>query len=179
VYSRGFTLIELLLTLLIVAILVAIAVPSVKEQIVIENIRSVAHNLKQELSFARSEAIKRNSDIFVDMAMSDGGATWCVGISVNDNCDCTITDPTLVNACVLPINGVNVRYGISSDDYGDVMMDMIVDFNFRFNAIRGTASPAGSYVFENGAYNIDVTVSLLGRVRRCDNNNNMAGWTSC
>lgn len=178
-YSRGFTLIELLLTVLIVAILVVIAVPSVKEQIVIENMRGVANNLKQELSLARSEAIKRNSDIFVDMTMSGGGATWCIGISVNDNCDCTITDPDLASACTLPINGANVRRVINSDDYGDVMMDMAADFNFRFNAIRGTASPAGSYVFESGAYNIDVTVSLLGRVRRCDNNNNMAGWTDC
>ncbi len=178
-YSRGFTLIELLLTLLIVAILVAIAVPSVKEQIVIENIRSAANNLKQELSFARSEAIKRNADIFVDMTMSGGGATWCVGISINDNCDCTVTDPDLANACVLPINGANVRRVLNSDDYGDVSMDMIVDFNFDFDGIRGTAGPSGSFVLENGAYNVDVTVSLLGRVRLCDNNNNMAGWTSC
>lgn len=175
--NQGFTLIELLLTVAIIAVLLVTAVPSVREQMLIENIRAVGNNLKQELSYARSEAIKRNTDIFIDVITSDGGASWCVGISVNNNCDCTVSDPVLANACVLPVNGTNILRVLNNEDYTNVVMDS--EHEFDFDRVRGTASNAGSFVFEVDAYEARVTISLLGRVRLCDVNGNLSGWTAC
>ena len=174
--NQGFTLIELLLTVLIMGILVSIATPNIQDQLMRGRIEGAALNLKQELAYAHSEAIKRNADIFVDATTSDGGATWCVGVSIADNCDCTIADPTAAGACVLPINGVNVLRRLTHDDYDAVSMDR--EFDFSFDGTRGVASN-GTYIFSAGSYEAHVVVSILGRIRVCDETGDLSGWTAC
>jgi len=63
--AQGFTLIELLITLAIVAILAGLAAPNMGEYIEQERVRGALVNLKQELAYARSEAIKRNATVFI------------------------------------------------------------------------------------------------------------------
>ncbi len=69
----GFTLLELLITLLIGGILVALAVPSFQN--LVRNSRMTAsHNsFMGELNFARSEAVKRGSEVAI-CASSNGTA---------------------------------------------------------------------------------------------------------
>ena len=61
--SRGFTLIELMVTIAVAAILIAIATPSFQKMIVNNRLSTVANELADNISFARSEAIKRNRTI--------------------------------------------------------------------------------------------------------------------
>jgi type IV fimbrial biogenesis protein FimT len=63
---RGFTIIEILMTVAIAAILVAVGVPSFKDFILSARIKSAASDVYGALVFARSEAIKRGSDVTVD-----------------------------------------------------------------------------------------------------------------
>jgi len=76
--NNGFTLIELLITLLIAAILVTIAIPNFSGLIQNNRIITQTNDLIADLNFARSEAIKRGSEVSV--TAEDGG--WANGWSI-------------------------------------------------------------------------------------------------
>jgi len=61
----GFTIIELMTTIVILAILVAIAVPSFNDLILSTRIKGAASDIYGALTLARSEAIKRNSNVTI------------------------------------------------------------------------------------------------------------------
>jgi type IV fimbrial biogenesis protein FimT len=71
--KRGFTLIELVITLAVLAILVAWGFPSLQESI--KNNRMAAQNNEMIaiLKYARTEAIRRNTDVRVVITALDDG----------------------------------------------------------------------------------------------------------
>jgi type IV fimbrial biogenesis protein FimT len=80
----GFTLVELMVTIVIMAILAAIALPSFQNLITNTRIVSATNELVADLAMARSEAIKRGAGVVTVCASADGaqcsGATdWSGG----------------------------------------------------------------------------------------------------
>lgn len=78
VKSRGFTLMELMVVVAVVAVLGAIAAPSFRQIMANTRIKTAASDIHLSLARARSEAIKRNSNITV--AANDG--QWISGWTV-------------------------------------------------------------------------------------------------
>ncbi|MEX2150824.1 MAG: GspH/FimT family pseudopilin [Steroidobacteraceae bacterium] len=74
--ARGMTMIELLITVVVMAILMAIAVPSFRNASLGSQLSAAANNLLASVQLARSEAIKRNSAVTL-CASADG--TTCAG----------------------------------------------------------------------------------------------------
>jgi type IV fimbrial biogenesis protein FimT len=64
-YSRAYTLIELMVTISILAILIAIAVPSFSSTIRDSRIASLSSELQGALQLARSEAVKRRVNVVI------------------------------------------------------------------------------------------------------------------
>lgn len=77
--QAGFTLVELVIVITIVAGLIVIGVPSMSEMIATQKVRGTADELFLDLTYARSEAIKRNGTVQVIRA----GANWTEGWTVN------------------------------------------------------------------------------------------------
>ena len=86
----GFTLVELLMTLVIASIVVTLAVPAFTETIRNNRLTTQANELITALNVARSEAIKRRSNVTVcissDQATCTGG-NWQDGWIVRNDSD--------------------------------------------------------------------------------------------
>ena len=78
--QAGFTIIELMIVLTIVAGLIVIALPSMTEMVQNQKVKGAANELFFDLSFARSEAIKRNTTVQVNRTGSDWTGGWTVEV---------------------------------------------------------------------------------------------------
>lgn len=76
--SFGFTLIELLVTLVVLAIVSTLAAPSFIDFVRSNRLKSAAFDLAVSLNYARSEAIKRNTNA----TLTPAGGGWSGGWSV-------------------------------------------------------------------------------------------------
>ena len=82
---RGFTVVELMVVVVIVAILAAVALPSLDTALTNQRLRNAATDFVSALLLARSEAIKRGSEVQVaPLAAGDWASGWRV-FSVSDN----------------------------------------------------------------------------------------------
>lgn len=79
--DRGFTFIEMVVVITILAVILAIAVPSAISMIRSQGARTAAYDLYANLVYARSEAVKRNQSITV-AATSTSSASWQNGWTV-------------------------------------------------------------------------------------------------
>jgi type IV fimbrial biogenesis protein FimT len=97
--NGGFTLIELMMVVAILAIMAALAAPSMAKLVADQRLRSAATDLHLALVKARSEAIKRN----VDVTVSPTGGSWTAGWSILDP-----TNPDLQLDASAPSSSVSV-----------------------------------------------------------------------
>lgn len=80
--SKGFTLIELMITVAILGVILGLAVPAMGDFAVRQRVSGQASELMLALAFARSEAVKQNSEIAVlpaTNAATGWADGWCVG----------------------------------------------------------------------------------------------------
>ena len=80
-HARGFTLIELVIVVVMIAILSALAFPSMRSFIVRNRVRDAASDIFIALNQARSEALKRNVTITLSPITA---GTWTSGWHVVD-----------------------------------------------------------------------------------------------
>ncbi len=76
--DRGFTLIEMLITITILAILLALALPSMLALIRDQRVKAATYDVYATFIFARSEAIKRNANVLITPNATDWGGGWRV-----------------------------------------------------------------------------------------------------
>lgn len=86
--QQGFTIVELMITLVILAILVTLAAPSFSDYIANQRVKTDAQALFASLLYARSEAVKRNSNVYI---VSNSG-TWHDGWAVTTDATTTYAD---------------------------------------------------------------------------------------
>ena len=107
--SRGFTIIELMITLVVAAILLAIAIPSFNYLTVSSKLTTTANGLVNALGIARSEAIKRNANVVVGV---DGSVTTMVGVpAVNTTLSAAIT-------VQVPVINMNIPAALTATSMG-------------------------------------------------------------
>ena len=81
--SIGFTLIELLVTIAIAAIFAALAVPSFRDFIAGQRVKTASYDISYMLTGARSEALKRNLNVVVAPGTGGWQNGWTISAGVS------------------------------------------------------------------------------------------------
>lgn len=114
----GVTLIELLITVAVLAIILALGVPNLRQMLVRNQSSAIAVEFANDVSRTRTEAISRNSCVAICMsantanALTGGtptcaasGANWQAGwiIFANPTCSTTLNNPTTSGNTLLKV----------------------------------------------------------------------------
>ena len=83
--ARGFTLIELMITLVIIAILLAIGVPNMTDFIAEQRVRTIASDITSEIMFARAKAVEMSRRVIMEKLGVGWDQGWRIYADVNDN----------------------------------------------------------------------------------------------
>jgi len=119
VFKRGFTLIELMTTVAIVAVLLAIAVPSFRGLIERNQVTVAANSLLASIHAARTGAINQSANVLLDDgADGDWSTGWTVCIDSAPASNCTAADATIINEFRTGRDDLNIvaNGGISGQD---------------------------------------------------------------
>lgn len=153
--SNGFSLIELMVTILALAILASIAVPSFQSMIERRRLIAAAEAVYSDLQFARSEAVKRSRVLTVSKA--DGP---CLSIS----------DATASSAVIISNTCLSAFPAITMSTTGLPM---------SFDRVRGTLGLGGTITLKSSSnQEIRVIGSKFGRVRICSPTR-VGGYPAC
>ena len=92
----AFTVVELMIVVALVAIIITLAAPSLRDMILLQRLRGVNAQVVADLTFARSEAVSRGTFVQVKFRGTSGPAGMtCYTIYARENnlsspqCDCT------------------------------------------------------------------------------------------
>jgi type IV fimbrial biogenesis protein FimT len=106
--GTGLTLIELMVVIVVVGVLALVAVPSVRDLILMQRLRSINAQLVTDLQFARSEAVRRGEVLRVVFREDAGRTCYALFTSPGNGirCDCL---NGAGSACALAAGAVEVR----------------------------------------------------------------------
>lgn len=99
-FAGGFSLVELMVTIVVLAIAIAIAVPNFSTMIQNTRIRTAAESVQNGIQTARAEAVKRNAMIRFELAANSRWEVKCVTVvgdldgDGEDDCPAVIQERT-------------------------------------------------------------------------------------
>ncbi|UXY14223.1 GspH/FimT family pseudopilin [Chitiniphilus purpureus] len=154
--NRGFTLVEALLVVAILGIIAAIALPSFADLMDRKRVESAAVEFKSLVSFAKSESIKRNADVFI-LATTTGSwvirASSAASCSAGAACDLRSMTPTQHPKITLAIST-----GLDGTAFSAIRM---------LPAFAGGVTATQTATFGKSPYQLSVQITAAGITRIC------------
>lgn len=165
---RGLTLLELVLVMAVLAVLGALAVPSMAARLRTERLQTAAEMLAADIADARHEAARRGQALHIEAqarsaSSPSSGPAWCWSVATAGACPCgeaaaaSTTTPPAAASCRLKTVPAEEHPGVSLVQAQPVHLQP-----------DGLASPVLAAVFAAGDRQLQVQVSRFGRARVCD-----------
>lgn len=171
IIDKGFTLLELIISIAIISIISVIGITSYQGIIANQALSYRADQIYYTLQLAQSEAIKRNSKIYVHFCQKK--LIWKVGLSESSQCDCFTHNSCqldgiekvedLVDGRSLFVNSENITFTRDQASYG----------GFRFSVETGRITLTNS---ENQSLSI---IQSAMRLRVCAPDIEKLGYPKC
>jgi prepilin-type N-terminal cleavage/methylation domain-containing protein len=112
---RGFTIVELMITVAIVAILLALAAPEFDRFTAGASLDMTADSFQATLGYARSEALKRGTNVSVRPQTGNWGAGWTAYVDTVPTPSCALVAPTPGQELrIHSVNRTRTTFGITN-----------------------------------------------------------------
>ena len=147
--QRGLTMLELCIAIAILAVLGAIAVPSLGARLDQQRLYTAAEALLADINEARFEAARQGRALHVVM---DSGDNWCWAVATQSACPCG-----QAQACEL-------RSARTRDHSG---VRLLQGQNLHLSATGQAESPGSATLESRRGSRLRVDVQALGRARVC------------
>ncbi|VVC75586.1 hypothetical protein AQUSIP_08760 [Aquicella siphonis] len=162
---QGFNLLELLILIAVIGILTVTAVPAFINYLQTRRLVGASEQLYYALQYARSEAVKRNTTVYVSFQT---GSNWCYGINANTTCSCNVANSCGLGSTQAPASG-----SISLAASG------LTNNALHFEPNHGAANASSTLTFtaSGPAISASVKVGLLGNPFLCSSQ--ITGYAAC
>lgn len=158
--SSGFSAVEMVVTMAVLAILLAVAVPSFQDTLEKRRLIGAVEQLYSDMQFARMEAIRLGRNVSVVFKKST--TPWCYGITddnIPSNCDCN------ANAASCTVGGM--QRVVSGAEFKNVTLDDTYGASgVTFDFVRGTAEDDHAS-FQADGREVQVRTTSVGRIKIC------------
>lgn len=180
---HGINLIEIMVTIAIIGVLLAIAVPSFQDMIERGRVKALAEAIYTNLQYAKAEALKGMQSSANDVRITFRHDTnpQCFGITRGtSDCDCAEDDSTASDFC--EIDGAERRVSVDSASFPGAQLIGNGDLTLIFDSVHGKMNANASVIARSASSvskQLKVIVSRLGRIRVCAVNDNIPGYPGC
>lgn len=164
--NGGFTLVEMIVSISIMAILLAIAIPSFRTFVLNAQIRSTAEGLLAGLNLARTEAIRRNTPI--TFWMVDGITATCQRITTGTSWVVSVNDPQNgCNAAASTTNAPRIMQVRAADEVGgNITVTATGGTCLTFNGFGGVEATCPGTVARFTVIDVTQPVGTMARALR-------------
>lgn len=169
--QRGFTMVEVIMSVVLLAIGTALALPSYRDMVEKRQVTNGAEQLASFINMAQGVAMKTNQVVTISYDKSHHDE-WCVGaVSGTTACDCYETDPGESDFCEI----ASQPFVLNNTHTGNIelMHEMDGDGSYAFDPIRGLLVDLDdSFTAElhspNRDFRLNLMVNNTGRVILCN-----------
>lgn len=181
---RGFSMIELMMSVVLIAISAALAIPSYRDMVEKRQVTHGAEQLASFINLAQGAAMKTNEIITVSYTRN-GSDDWCVGAVGGDSaCNCAVTDTSSDSYC--QIGSQKFVIDNNSSKNRDILHNVDGDGAYAFDPVRGLLVDLDDSLkmelrSQSGDFRLNMMVNSTGRVVLCSDNADHAvpGYEVC
>ena len=181
---RGFTMVELMMSIVLVAIGTAVALPSYREMV---EKRQLTHGAEQLASFvntAQSISSRTNQVVTVSYSRTHHDE-WCIGAVIGETaCDCTEASAEEADYCA--IDGQQFVLDNTATNDKEFLHSLTGDGAYAFDPIRGLFLDLDDSLTmemhsDSRDYKLNLIVNNTGRVILCsdDSSHSVPGYDVC
>ena len=184
---RGFSLIEVLMSVVLLAISAALALPSYRDMVEKRQVTNGAEQLASFINTAQGVAMKTNQDVWVSWDRTSAN-DWCIGASAGSKCECTQANSCLINGQEFVIDNGSASdrdlfhtfSGGDGDAYGvDPVRGLVV--NETGEVLSPANYPELKLRSNSDDFRLNLRVNGTGRVTLCSDDaaHSVPGYPVC
>ena len=181
---RGFTIVEVMMSIVLIAIGSALALPSYRNMVEKRQLTNSAEQLSSFVNTVQSISTRTNQIITVS-SNRDADDDWCIGATMGDAaCNCEVTDDSSSDYCEIDSQLFVLNQDVSGAS--DLMSGITGSGTYSFDPIRGLFLDLNdSITMEmhsySGDFRLNMVVNNTGRVIVCsdDASHDVPGYKVC
>lgn len=163
--NSGVTILEAIIVMIVIMIVTVVAVPTFMTFLQERRLTMTAEKLFAAMQYARSEAIKQNTTVYVSFQTGD---SWCFGINTGSSCTCTTASSCNLGATQAPqAQQINLT------------TTNLTSNTFQFEGSRGASNVSNGQVtltLYGQTTSVTLLINQLGNTQLCSS---MSGYQAC